>query len=76
MTHYPATPYEAVAIVDGLADVESHDVVIEAWQFLIDPKIVWQMPGRYGRQAASLLDQGICVQRHEAARIPKKFQPE
>ena len=50
MAHYPATPYEAVAIVDGLTDVESHDVVIEAWQFLIDSKIVWQMPaGTVGR---------------------------
>lgn len=53
--------YDACAIIEGFADHEpDQDEVIEAFQFLIDTGIVWQLQGFYGRSAHNLIQQGIC----------------
>ena len=33
---------------------------IQAWQFLIDTGVVWQLQGWFGRTAMNLINEGIC----------------
>lgn len=52
--------FEAVGIVEGFIEVESEDEVIEAWQYLIDTGFAWTLQGWFGRQAAALIEAGVC----------------
>lgn len=52
--------YDAVMIAEGVQEPESEEQLIEAWQFLIDTGLCWQLQGWFGRQAQSLIDAGIC----------------
>ena len=56
------TPYEAVCLVEGVDD-GTEDQVIEAWQYLIDTGLAWQLQGTFGRMATRLIDEGVCVAR-------------
>ena len=53
--------YEAVGIIEGFEECEGEEQYIEAFQVLIDDGCVWQLQGRFGREAKALLDQGICT---------------
>ena len=53
--------YTAVMICEGVEEPESEEQAIEAWQYLIDTGIVWQLQGWFGRTATCLIDQGICT---------------
>ena len=52
--------YNAVGIAEGFVEAESEDEVIEAWQYLIDTGMAWRLQGWFGRQANSLIEQGVC----------------
>ncbi len=54
--------YQACAIIEGF-DGEQHceEDVIDAFQFLINSGVVWKLQGFYGRNAAALLEQGLCL---------------
>ena len=56
------TNYRACAAIEGF-DGEEHDEeeLLEAWQHLINTGAVWQLQGFYGRQAAALIDAGLCT---------------
>lgn len=43
------------------ADEITEELQIEAWQLLIDTGTVWQLQGSFGRQAAALIEAGICT---------------
>lgn len=51
--------YTAVGIAEGFIDADSHEQFIEAWQFLVDTSLAWQLQGWYGRTAAALIEQGV-----------------
>jgi len=52
------TSFEAIlTIEEGSADDE---ILIEAWQILIDEGVVWQLQGWYGRTASALIAEGLC----------------
>lgn len=56
------TNYEAVSIAEGFCDFEpTKEQVIEAWQRLIDTGLAWTLQGWFGRNAQSLIEQGICT---------------
>lgn len=46
----------------GYSDDEppSEDVIIEAWQTLIDTGLAWQLQGWFGRRAHDLINEGLC----------------
>ena len=52
--------FNAVGIAEGFIEAESEEQVIEAWQFLIDSGLAWQLQGFFGRTASQLIEQGVC----------------
>ena len=54
------TTYLACAIAEGFCEGEgaSQDDQIEAWQYLLDSGLCWQLQGWYGRTAKDLIEQG------------------
>ena len=53
------TQYDAVGIAEGFIDPESEEQIIEAWQYLHDTRLAYQLQGWFGRTAQDLLEQGI-----------------
>lgn len=39
----------------------TEDIVISAWQHLINTGLAWRLQGYFGRTAAALIDAGHCV---------------
>ena len=50
--------YEAIMIIEGQHDA-AEDVVIEAWQHLVDTGVCWELQGHYGRMAVNMIEAGI-----------------
>ena len=53
------TPYLATGIAEGFEEAESEEQVIEAWQYLVDTGLAWQLQGWFGRTARALIEQGV-----------------
>ncbi len=52
---------DAISIIEeGDSDVNE---IIDAYQYLIDVGIVWNLQGSYGRMAKNLIERGICHNR-------------
>lgn len=51
--------YTAVGIAEGFIDAESHEQVFEAWQYLVDTGLAWQLQGWFGRTAHKLIREGF-----------------
>lgn len=59
--------YDAVGIAEGWIAAESEEQLYEAWQYLIDTGLCWQLQGWFGRTAQSLIEEGICRPARRAA---------
>ena len=60
---YKWTPFSAVMMVEGdyaMAGVEhpTDEMIISAWQYLVDSGYVWKLQGWFGRVANSLIESG------------------
>lgn len=55
------TVYDAIGLAEGFVEAESEEQVIEAWQFLLDTGMVWSLQGMFGRQAVSMIEEGIII---------------
>jgi hypothetical protein len=53
------TSYEAILVIE--AGEDDSELALEAWQILIDEGVVWHLQGWYGRTAAALIAEGLCV---------------
>ena len=51
--------FNAIRIAEGTMPAE-RDEQIEAWQHLIDTGLAWRLQGSFGRNAMSLIEQGVC----------------
>ncbi len=49
---------EAVDRIEG--DCEDENLIIQAWQYLIDEGHAWKLQGFYGRTASRLIHEGVC----------------
>lgn len=52
--------FQAVMIAEGAERADSDEQYIEAWQYLIDTGLAWQLQGWFGRAAAGLIAAGKC----------------
>lgn len=59
--------FTAVGIAEGFIAAESEDQIVEAWQYLIDTGLAWQLQGWFGRTAQGLIENGICTAPEVAA---------
>ena len=50
----------AIQICEQLVAAENEEET-EAWQYLIDTGMVWQLQGWFGRTAKRLIDEGYCT---------------
>jgi hypothetical protein len=51
--------FNAVGIAEGWIEADE-DQQLAAWQHLIDTGLAWQLQGSFGRQAARLIEEGLC----------------
>ena len=52
--------HTAVGLAEGFIKAQSEEQVIEAWQYLIDSGLAFQLQGWFGRTASHLIGEGIC----------------
>ncbi len=60
--------FTATMLAEGCFDLAGFDeadvdeeLMIEAWQLLIDTGTCWQLQGAFGRQAAAMIEAGLCT---------------
>ena len=51
--------YTAVGLAEGFIEADSEDEVIEAWQYLVNTGLAWQLQGFFGRTAERLIEEGV-----------------
>ena len=52
--------YEAVGLAEGFIE-GTEEEVINAWQYLLDTGLCWQLQGMFGRTANRLIEEGIIM---------------
>jgi hypothetical protein len=51
--------YDVVGIAEGFIEVDCEERVLEAWQYLHDTRLGYQLQGFFGRTLRQLLDEGL-----------------
>jgi hypothetical protein len=51
--------YTAVGIAEGFIGAKTEEQEIQAWQYLVDTGLAWQLQGWFGRTANRLIEQGL-----------------
>lgn len=51
--------YTAVGIAEGFIQAESEEQVLQAWQYLHDTKLGYQLQGFFGRTLNQLINEGM-----------------
>jgi hypothetical protein len=51
--------FKATGIAEGWIEPKSEDEYIEAWQYLHDTGVAYQLQGWFGRTATSLIESGL-----------------
>ena len=51
---------QAIIHIEEYEQGDDEYMHIQAWQFLIDTGVVWQLQGWFGRTAMNLINEGIC----------------
>lgn len=53
--------YTAIGLAEGFIEADSEEQIIEAWQYLHDTGLAYQLQGWFGRTATSLIEEGIII---------------
>ena len=51
--------YTAVGIAEGFIEADSEEQVLEAWQYLHDTRLGYQLQGFFGRTLNQLINEGL-----------------
>ena len=57
--------YRATGLAEGWIPTDDEDKIIEAWQYLHDTGLAYQLQGWFGRTAQDLLNNGIITNNNE-----------
>lgn len=57
--------YRATGLAEGWITTDDEDEIIEAWQYLHDTGLAYQLQGWFGRTAQDLLNNGIITNNNE-----------
>ena len=57
--------YRATGLAEGWIPTDDEDEIIEAWQYLHDTGLAYQLQGWFGRTAQGLLNEGIITDNNE-----------
>ena len=57
--------YTATGLAEGWIPSDNEDEIIEAWQYLHDTGLAYQLQGWFGRTAQDLLNNGIITNNNE-----------
>ena len=57
--------YRATGLAEGWIPSDNEDEIIEAWQYLHDTGLAYQLQGWFGRTAQDLLNNGIITNNNE-----------
>jgi len=49
----------ATGLAEGFIEADSEEQIVEAWQWLVDTGLAWQLQGWYGRTASAMIEEGI-----------------
>ena len=55
---YIKSSYQATAYAEGFEEAPNEEAIIEAWQYLHDTRLAYQLQGWFGRTAITLLENG------------------
>lgn len=58
--------FNAVGIAEGFIECNDEEIIIKAWQYLIDTGLAFQLQGWFGRSATDLINQGVCHPRQRS----------
>ncbi len=64
---------DAIGIAEGFIECKDEDELNEAWQLLIDTGICWELQGWFGRNAARLIESGICRKPGETKNVDPDY---
>ena len=51
--------YTATGLAEGFIEADNEEQIIEAWQYLHDTGLAYQLQGWFGRTATDLIEQGV-----------------
>ena len=51
--------YTAIGIAEGFIECDDESTIIEAWQYLHDTRLGYQLQGFFGRTLNQLLSEGV-----------------
>jgi len=51
--------FDAVGIAEGFIEADSEEQVLEAWQYLHDTRLGYQLQGFFGRTLNQLINEGL-----------------
>ena len=50
--------FQAIGIAEGFVEADSEEQVLQAWQYLHDTRLGYQLQGWFGRTLVRLLEEG------------------
>lgn len=51
--------FTAIGIAEGFIEEEDKTRILAAWQYLVDTGLAWRLQGKFGRQANTMIEQGL-----------------
>jgi hypothetical protein len=54
-------PMKAIGLAEGFIESDGEEQVIEAWQYLLDTGLCWNLQGFFGRTTVAMIEEGQLI---------------